>query len=93
MRELNVLDLGEAVHRMSGAVAQRLRLKDRGYIRAGQAADLVALNPDTVSDRSTWEAPRMAPDGIEFVLVNGVLAVKEGQATGRLAGRVLHRNM
>lgn len=93
VRELNVLDLGEAVHRMTGAVAQRLRLKDRGYIRAGQAADLVALNPATVSDRSTWEAPRMAPDGIEFVMVNGILAVKGGLPTGCLAGRVLYRDV
>ena len=93
VRELRVLDLGEAIHRMSGAVAQRLRLRDRGFIVGGQAADLVVLNPATVSERSSWESPRASPIGIEFVLVNGVLAVKEGQATGRLAGRVLHRNM
>lgn len=91
--EHRVIDFGEAVHSMSGAVGQRLRLRNRGFIVEGQAADLVVLNPATVSDRISWEASHVAPIVIEFVLVNGVLAVKGGQPPGRLAFRVLHHSI
>lgn len=91
MRETGTLPFGEAVHRMSGAVADRLHIADRGRVREGLAADLVVLDPATVCDRATWEEPRLAPVGIDTVLVNGVIAVAEGRATGALAGRLVRR--
>jgi N-acyl-D-amino-acid deacylase len=91
VRELGALTLGEAVHRMSGGVADRLRITDRGHIREGLAADLVVLDPATVGEGNDWDHPRLPPTGIATVLVNGTPVVKDGRATGTLAGRVLRR--
>ena len=89
VREAHVLSLEEAVHKMSGKVADRLGLRDRGRVRRGQAADLVVFDPATVVDRADFENPHQYPAGIEFVLVNGRVAVERGEHTGVAAGRVL----
>jgi N-acyl-D-amino-acid deacylase len=91
MRETGLLSVGGAVHQMTGAVAERLRIADRGYVRNGLAADLVVFDPLTVADRATWDQPRAEPVGVSTVLVNGVVAVSNGHATGALAGKVLAR--
>jgi N-acyl-D-aspartate/D-glutamate deacylase len=76
---------------MSGLPAERYRLADRGRIEVGRAADLVVFDPDTIADRATYAEPRLAPVGIDAVIVNGVTAAERGAATGRLPGRVLRR--
>jgi N-acyl-D-amino-acid deacylase len=91
VREMGVLDLPSAIHRISGAVAARLRIGDRGILRVGAAADAVILDPATVGDGATWEQPRRPPTGIRAVLVNGSVAVERGRPTGALAGVVLRR--
>ena len=92
VRELGALSLGDAVHKMSGGVADRLRIADRGHVRVGLAADLVVLDPATVSEANDWDDPRVPPVGIGHVLVNGTVVVRDGCATGTLAGRVLRRS-
>ncbi|GAA2119753.1 N-acyl-D-amino-acid deacylase family protein [Actinomadura napierensis] len=78
-----VRDLGDwtweqaAVH-MAGRAAARFRLTDRGRIAVGCAADLVVLDPATVTDRATYERPRVPADGVEHVLVNGVPVLSGG---------------
>jgi N-acyl-D-amino-acid deacylase len=76
---------------MTGLPAARLGLADRGVIRAGARADLVAFDAGTVADRATYEAPHQYPDGIRHVLVNGRVVIKDGEHTGALPGRVLRR--
>jgi N-acyl-D-aspartate/D-glutamate deacylase len=88
-RDERLLSLSEAVHKMSGQVADRLGLRDRGRLRVGMAADIVVFDPATVRDRATFEDPHQYADGVPFVLVNGRLAVDGGAATGARAGRVL----
>ncbi len=61
----------EAVHKMTGAAAQRLGWDDRGYVREGCAADLVVLETSTLKDRASFEEPTATPDGIEHVFING----------------------
>jgi N-acyl-D-amino-acid deacylase len=89
VRELGVLGLEEAVRHLAGTPAQRLGLSDRGVVRAGAVADLVAFDPDTVAAGSTFEDPRRPAVGIPFVLVGGRLAVDDGVRTDAIAGRVL----
>ncbi len=88
-RDLELFSWARAVHKMSGAVADRLRLTDRGTVRAGLAADLVVLDPDQVNDRATFAEPKQAPVGIDHVIVNGVHVVADGQQTEDRPGRVL----
>lgn len=63
--------LEEAVRRMTGAAAERLSWTDRGFVRRGQAADLVVFDPERLADRATFAEPSLAPIGIDDVFVNG----------------------
>jgi N-acyl-D-amino-acid deacylase len=91
VRELGVLGLEDAVRRMSGLPAERFAIRDRGRIANGLAADLVVFDPATVSDRATWEEPRLHAIGIDAVVVNGQVVAADGRPTGRLPGRVVSR--
>ena len=89
VREVGLLDLEECVNHLTGRAAQRLRLADRGLVRAGYAADLVLLDPATVTDTATFAEPKQQARGISHVIVNGECAIDDGKPTGRLAGRAL----
>ena len=92
VRELRLLSLPQAIHKMTGLPARRLGLRDRGVIRVGAKADLVVLDPRTVADAATYEAPHRYPLGVEHVLVNGRFVIRDGQHTGSLPGKLL-RNL
>ncbi len=89
VREYGLLRLEEAIRKMTSLPAWRVGLQDRGIIREGMRADLVLFDADTVIDTATFEAPHRYPEGIEWVLVNGVPVVKEGIHTGARPGMVL----
>lgn len=91
VREEGLLSLEQAVHRMTGMVARKLGLRDRGTLAVGSAADLVAFDPGTTHDRATYADPRQPPEGIAHVLVNGAWTVRDGKHTGARAGSVLSR--
>ena len=76
---------------MNGLAADFLRLDDRGYLRAGVVADIAVLDADRIRDRATYERPRQYAEGTVHVLVNGRFAVRDGEATGALAGRPIRR--
>jgi N-acyl-D-amino-acid deacylase len=90
-RDLRVLDLPEAIRKMTSAAAARLGLKDRGLVRPGMKADLVVFDPEEIIDTSTYEEPRRHPKGIRHVFVNGTQAVREGEILEARSGRVLRR--
>ncbi len=85
------LRLPEAIRKMTSFPAQRLGLPDRGLLRDGFKADIVVFDPKTVKTRATREDPKRYPVGIEYVLVNGRVAIDAGENTGELAGRGLRR--
>jgi len=91
VRELGLLKLEEAVHRMTGMVARKLGLRDRGVLAVGAAADLVVFDPDRVRDHATYTDPRRSPDGIAHVFVNGAWTVRDGVQTGARGGTVLSK--
>lgn len=91
VRERGVLTLEEAVRKMTGLPADRLRLADRGRIAVGAAADIVVFDPSTIIDRATFEEPHQYPGGIPYVIVNGEPVVDDGRYTEARPGRVLRR--
>jgi N-acyl-D-amino-acid deacylase len=91
VREQNVLPLQDAIRRMTAFPATRFGLKDRGLISEGMWADITIFNPVTIVDHASYEAPHQYPIGIEYVIVNGSLAVDQGKLTGLRAGQVLRR--
>lgn len=92
VRERGVLTLEEAVWRMTGLAAQKLRLPLRGLVRQGYKADLVVFDPLTVADLATYQAPHRYPAGIPHVVVNGALVVHDGAHTQARPGEILRRN-
>ncbi len=91
VRERGILPLETAVAKLTSVPAARLELADRGVVRAGAFADLVVFDPATVADRATYERPSVHPAGIDAVIVNGVVAVRDGVESGLRPGRLLRR--
>ncbi len=91
VRERGVVDLATAVHKLSDLPAAIFGIADRGELRVGAWADLVVFDPATITDRATYDEPTLPPDGIAYVLVNGVVAVADGTVTGVRAGHVLRQ--
>ena len=81
--------VGEAVRKMTSLPAEHFRLKDRGVLRVGAYADVVAIDPKTFRDRATYEKPHQFCDGISAVWVNGALTLRDGRETGERGGRYL----
>ncbi|MGL4555201.1 MAG: N-acyl-D-amino-acid deacylase family protein [Gemmataceae bacterium] len=88
-RETGVLRLEDAVRKMTSLNAAKIGIKDRGLLRAGDAADVTVFDPAKVIDRATYGDPFKYPEGIEHVIVNGVLVLEGGKPTGKKPGRVL----
>ena len=86
-----VLTLPAIIHSSSLRTAQALRLTDRGVIANGKFADVIVFDPRTIADRATYLNPRELATGMRWVIVNGQVAVDDGQFAGVFAGRVLKR--
>ena len=89
VRDEKLLPLEAAIHKMTGAPAARVGLKERGLIKEGMFADITVFDPAKIIDRATFESPNQYPVGIDYVIVNGKISVDKGQRTSALAGRVL----
>jgi len=89
VREQRVLSLEDAVRKMSGAVATRLSIRDRGLLAPGYYADVVVFDPATIIDRATFEQPHQLSTGVRYLFVNGVAVVSNGRHTGAKPGRIV----
>ena len=89
VREEKKLRLEDAIRKFSALPAQRMRLSDRGVLKAGMWADVVIFDPQTITDRATFENPNQLSEGMQYVLVNGVPVIDGGKATNALPGKVL----
>ena len=85
------LSLEEAIRKMTSFPAQRLGLSDRGILRDGFKADIVVFDPDTVKAPATKDKPHQYPEGIPYVIVNGVVVIDQGSNTGALPGKSLRK--
>lgn len=91
VREEGVLTLADCIRKLTSLPAQTLGLPDRGLLRDGYKADIVVFDPATVASPATIEAPHQFPIGIDYVIVNGIIVVANGEHTGALPGRALRR--
>jgi N-acyl-D-amino-acid deacylase len=89
VKERHVLTLPEAIRKMTGWPATRMKLANRGTIQVGNWADVTIFDYDALQDRATYEKPMEFPSGIEWVLVNGVVTIDHGKHTGAKAGKAL----
>jgi N-acyl-D-aspartate/D-glutamate deacylase len=92
VRERQELPLEAAIHKMTGATARALKLRDRGLLREGFAADVTIFDPADFRDRATYAEPHQYPTGARTtVIVNGTPVVENATHTGALPGKVLRR--
>jgi N-acyl-D-aspartate/D-glutamate deacylase len=86
-----VITLPFFVRKSTSLPASILRLEDRGWIKEGYWADIIAFDPETIRDNATYAEMDLHSDGMMYVLVNGEIAIDEGQYTGNLPGKVILR--
>ena len=90
-REEKIFSMETAVYKMSGLVAKTFGIPKRGFIKKGYFADIVIFDPETVIDLASYSHPHQYPLGVQAVLVNGKIAVQDGEHTGVLNGRALRK--
>ena len=85
------MPLEEAIRKMTSLPANWFRLSDRGVLRAGAFADVVVFDPQAIRDNSTFLKAHQYPSGLSWILVNGKVAVRNGETTPEHCGRALRR--
>ncbi len=91
VREEKTFSLEEAVYKMTKKPATTFNIVNRGQLKEGYFADVTIFNPETVIDKGTYTEPVQYPEGIEYVIINGSVAVAKGKHTGKRFGRVLRK--
>ena len=92
VRDERTLTLEDAIRKMTSLPASRIRVTDRGMLAPSMAADVVILDPNTIEDTSTFDAPWQLARGVRDVFVNGIPTVSGGDLTGHRGGRLLERS-
>jgi len=89
VREEKVISLENAIYKLTGLSASKLKLKERGYLKESYYADIIIFDPNTISDHATFEKPHQLATGMQHVFVNGVQVLKSGEHTGLTPGKVI----
>ncbi|MDK4471453.1 D-aminoacylase [Fusobacterium necrophorum] len=89
VREMKTMSLEEAIYKMTHKPAVTFKIKNRGLLKENYFADIVIFDEDKIIDKGTFIEPTQFPDGIDYVLVNGKFAVKEGRSTYKLNGKII----
>lgn len=91
VRQRNLLELEDAVRKMTSLNAQKIGLRDRGVLRPHAFADVTIFDPLAITDRSTYTDPFQYSEGIRYVIVNGQVVLDDGLHTEAKPGRALRR--
>ena len=91
VREQKVLTWAEAIRKMTALPAATIGMVDRGFLAVGMAADVTVFDPNQIVDRATYENPAQLSEGVRHVIVNGRMALRDGEVTGQPGGRILAR--
>ena len=87
VRDEKVISLEEAIYKLSGLPASNLKIKNRGFLKIGNYADIVVFDPDSIQDFADFENPMQYATGVNHVFVNGTHVLDNGNHTGALAGK------
>jgi N-acyl-D-amino-acid deacylase len=93
VREQQIMTWEQAIRKSTWLPAATIGMIDRGLLAPGMTADVTILDPNTVIDRATYQNPGLRSEGIQYVIVNGVLALDKGEPTGARGGKALLRSM
>lgn len=90
VRDEGVVSMHEAIRRLTSLPAETMGFDRRGLLREGYFADIAIFDPQTFADTSTYENPHSYATGVNHVIVNGKVALRDGEFAGNLAGRALY---
>ena len=85
------IQLESLIHKMTGLAAKTMGLTDRGFIKEGMKADIAVFDLNRLSDKATYTEPRQYAEGVEYLIINGGLAIERGKPTGKRSAKVLRR--
>jgi len=91
VRRERALSWEEAVHKMTGKPAKKFKLEGKGLLKVGQAADIIVFDPHSIADKSTLEEPYQYSEGVNYLIVNGILTIENGVYNGKRPGRVYRK--
>jgi N-acyl-D-aspartate/D-glutamate deacylase len=91
VREQKILSLEDAIEKMTSKPARKIGLRDRGVLQKGFFADIIVFDPKSIIDKADFDNPYQYSEGIEQVIINGKMVIKNGEHTGELAGKVLRK--
>jgi N-acyl-D-amino-acid deacylase len=89
VREQGILSIEDAIRKMTSLPAEKLRLKSRGMLIEGYAADITIFNQNTIIDNATFDNPKQFSSGIDWVIVNGQIVVEHGKHIGATPGKTI----
>lgn len=89
VRDEQVISLENAIHKLTGLSADKLKISNRGYLKEGYFADVVIFDPEIIQDHATFSDPHQLSTGVHHVFVNGEQVLKDGEHTGAMPGRVV----
>jgi len=92
VRELKAISIEDAIRKMTLNPAKRLGLTNRGVLEEGACGDIVVFDPLEIQDVSTFEHPHQYAKGVDFLIINGVLAIEDGKFTGKMAGKFIKKH-
>jgi N-acyl-D-aspartate/D-glutamate deacylase len=91
VREQHVLTWEDAIRKMTALPANTIGMVDRGFLAPGMTADVTVFDPNTIIDHATYEDPAQLSEGVRYVLVNGVVELRDGRVTGAHGGQIMSR--
>ncbi|HHZ00582.1 MAG TPA: amidohydrolase family protein, partial [Tissierellia bacterium] len=91
VRDMKVMEFFDAIYKMTYMPAKRLKLNRKGLLKEGYDADITIFDYDTIIDKATFQEPQLRPEGIDYVILNGKLAIEKGKTVNNTLGKFYKR--
>ncbi|MDI9496231.1 MAG: amidohydrolase family protein [Bacillota bacterium] len=91
VRDMKVMEFFDAISKMTYMPAQRLKLNRKGLLKEGYDADITIFDYNTIIDKATFQEPQLRPEGIDYVILGGKLAIEKGKTVNNTLGKFYKR--